>query len=844
MKTLFTLFLLLLASNLEAQNFIPLPNYNPFSSLSQSASDYADVDGDGDLDLLLLGSNESFTAVAKLYINQGDGGFSELFETPFEGLTEGSVNFADVDQDGDPDVMMSGLSNNNEAQSRLYLNDGSANFTENQTVALQPLSNGANTFVDLDLDGDLDLLMTGMSMNEEASAQLYLNNGMGDFEAVASNVLPVMDSALAFADIDDDGDHDLFLTGWSNEEESVTQLYLNDGTGNLTLDEDNFFEGVSRGSLALADIDSDGDLDFYNTGQKGLGNAIARLYINDGNGQFAQVPTSVFVPVKDGAVAFSDLDGDGDPELLVSGANNDNSPFTGIFFNDGSGYPSSNWQSNIWGSFDCSMEIFDFDNDGDADCFLSGDSLPFSKQSVMFLNDGSGDFFWRDWPSKGWAYSAVATIDHDDDQDDDIIITGWQDSQLNSRFYYQHENANMYMSGSTIFPATLYGTIDHFQEDDQDYLLFTGWNSAVRIAELYKESVVWYSEVTVPFEGVDGSCAAVADTDGDGDMDIFIAGATGSNLSATLYENLGADQYSAKEGTPFAGVSEGWAEFADVDSDGDADLFLMGEILSGTRIARLYLNNGSGNFDVAVGNTFTGLSMGACAFSDIDSDDDLDLITTGLDNLGNPKTVLYINDGPGNFIEHSDSILDNLGEGALTFGDVDNDGDEDLILTGKNEEGLARSVIYHNDGSGKFVESDVSLKGVSNGAVTFLDFANDNDEDLFISGLDNNGRSISQLYVNEGDFGPSTLSEEQEYLAFSLHPNPVSKDYLEINFAKLSSPQTIISVYASNGQLLVRESSTGSQKKHKLDIGYLAAGTYFLHLSNEEGSGGKAFVVK
>ena len=101
---------------------------------------------------------------------------------------------------------------------------------------------------------------------------------------------------------------------------------------------------------------------------------------------------------------------------------------------------------------------------------------------------------------------------------------------------------------------------------------------------------------------------------------------------------------------------------------------------------------------------------GACAMADIDNDGDLDLLITGKDgDLNNDRTTLYSNDGLGNFTEITQSSLSILTDsGSIAFADTDGDGDQDLLLTGRNSS-TYYAHFYLNDGSGNFTPEIVML---------------------------------------------------------------------------------------------------------------------------------------
>ncbi|MEM7205338.1 MAG: VCBS repeat-containing protein, partial [Planctomycetota bacterium] len=214
----------------------------------------ADVDGDGDADLIL--GNRG--AQNRLYLSEGDSTFSDVTTTRLPADTDLTTAIAtgDVDGDGDLDVVVG-----NAAANRLYLNDGTGVFTDASAARL-PADNDetlAVAFVDVDGDGDLDLVL-GTSRGQD---RLYINDGDGTFVDETAARLPTDTSstfALGAADIDGDGDADLIVgKPWGVQD----LLYENDGQGVFTDRTAGQLPPQNRGTtgIALGDIDADGDLD-------------------------------------------------------------------------------------------------------------------------------------------------------------------------------------------------------------------------------------------------------------------------------------------------------------------------------------------------------------------------------------------------------------------------------------------------------------------------------------------------------------------------------------------------------------------------------------------------------
>ena len=105
-------------------------------------------------------------------------------------------------------------------------------------------------------------------------------------------------SSIAFADIDNDNDQDVLITGKNNFYQNFTKLYINDGAGNFSEITGVPFDKVWMSSIAWTDIDNDNDQDLLITGENGSDQRIAKLYTNDGNGNFSEATGTPFDGVR------------------------------------------------------------------------------------------------------------------------------------------------------------------------------------------------------------------------------------------------------------------------------------------------------------------------------------------------------------------------------------------------------------------------------------------------------------------------------------------------------------------------------------------------------------------
>lgn len=245
--------------------------------------EWADVDNDGDQDLLSVGFNSSSSGT-RLYLNQWNLGNEAFVQSAsFTRLSNAVADFADYDQDGDLDLVIAGyfgISNNRITE--LYDNDGSGNFTQNMNVPFAGVDWGDLDWFDLDNDGDLDLMLTGYEGgNFYPPAVTYAYRNVGGamlFDTMNIGVSAAGYSSTALGDYDHDGDPDLLIQGdSSNNLEIFTRVYRNNGAQGMVIDPSITLPNQSQGNVEWIDYDGDGDLDLYVGGFSGTG---VHLYTN------------------------------------------------------------------------------------------------------------------------------------------------------------------------------------------------------------------------------------------------------------------------------------------------------------------------------------------------------------------------------------------------------------------------------------------------------------------------------------------------------------------------------------------------------------------------------------
>ena len=253
-----------------------------------------DVDGDGDLDLLIW-TTELPRQKLQIYHNQGRGNFSLSAE--IDGVPGAHPYLGDLDNDGDLDYI---------TRDGVYFNDGSGAFGARAPL---PGSAGGMAVGDLENDGDLDLVGS-----DGSQIFTYLNDGFGQF---SSNLLyaPGAVRDLALADMNGDGRLDILCA----RSGAPNHLIIRNGDASLTVRSFSNPSSDLNRLITASDLDSDGDLDAV----VAVYAQSSVAYYNDGQGKLSRNQVLPLTFLGPQSLSVGDADQDGDPDILIASTSTD-----------------------------------------------------------------------------------------------------------------------------------------------------------------------------------------------------------------------------------------------------------------------------------------------------------------------------------------------------------------------------------------------------------------------------------------------------------------------------------------------------------------------------------------
>ncbi len=699
-----------------------------------------DVNGDFHIDIISASGRDDKIA---WYENDGNENFTErIVSTNADGAT--SVLAADLDRDGDIDFMSASRDDDKIAW---YENDGNENFTER---IVSTNADGATSVyaADVDGDGDLDILSASFS---DYKIAWYENNGAANPSFTERVVSTDADRAYSVyaADVDGDGDIDLMSASLLNDK---IAWYENNGAANPSFTERVVSTDADGAySVFAGDVDGDGDLDLMSASSSD--DKIA-WYENDGNQNFTERVVNTNTGLARSVYA-GDLDGDGDLDLIS--ASNQNHEIT--------------WYENAPPSYDIThIQPLNGTAGTPVTIYGSGFDASTSGNTISFIPAGGGS-------------ATTATVTAASANKLTVTIPGM--TRGNYTLSVQRGSDNAITTSLDLFSISTGGG-DFGAVGSSENIVSTDANYAVSV-----------------FAG---------DVDGDGDLDLMSASRSGDEI--TWYENDGNQDFTTHiVSTDADGARSVFA--ADVDNDGDLDILSASE--NDDKVV-WFENDGATDPSFTERVVSTNANGAKSVFAaDVDGDGDIDIMSASRDD---DTIAWYENNGAPNpsFTKH---VITTNADGAYSVfaGDVDGDGDIDLMSASTLDDKIA---WYENEGNQNFTEHVVSTNAGDTEYVHAADVDGDGDLDILSASFSSDKIA---WYENDGNADP-TFTERIVSTsvdgARSLYPGDIDGDG-DIDIATASFNRSKISWFENDGnqaftERVVSTSANGANSVFAADV--------------------------
>ncbi len=744
-----------------------------FPNYTYGFASWGDMDNDGDLDLIFLGES-----AVSIYRNDGSNIFTEVpLGIPM--LRMGTGALADYDNDGDIDFIHTGWDNDvGGPVSLIYRNEGSLVFTE-MDAGLTGVYSSTVDWGDVNNDGRPDLVMGGWNSEDEEVAKIYMNNGDGSFEMADIEIRGCEAGSLEFIDYNNDNYADILRTGIDNIGNKSTILYTNNGDMTFEENGDMFYEAVYYSSC-WEDLDNNGYPDHILCGFTSSTGSVSTIYYNNGDGTFTKKEAE-FAHIRVRGVGAADLNNDGYSDIFLMG-NVGGSFVTKVYLNNGDSSFTDIHASMTGNAYTYNIEAGDYDNDGDLDLLVPGPYAPTAVYINNHVTPNTPPSVPGELQNKEIAYGARLTWNASVDGETPEAALSY-----NLRIGTSPDSFNIMspvadtLSGYRRTTSIGNGWLDtSYVVQNLDTGMYYWGVQAIDNGGMASEFsaidsfyVMSYFSEIFNGNGMDSVSYAVwGDYDNDGDLDLATTG-KGINYAyvSKIFKNTGNDVFTE---VLFCNDSvEGICRWGDYDNDGNLDLFLAGqkEVNGQLQVySKVYRNDGEDLFTDIEANIPelyipSGLYYPRMKWGDLDNDGDLDIIVSGEiieDGNYHPMIGIFRNDGGDVFTPVNTGIQDMVAT-SISLADVDGDGRKDILLSGRDTNSELVTSLYRNNGHFDFTETNTGIfPGLYDGASDWADYDGDGDPDLAICGADKISNHLTAVFRNNGDGSFTQIDQEFE----------------------------------------------------------------------------------
>ncbi|MTI20336.1 T9SS type A sorting domain-containing protein, partial [Fulvivirga sp. RKSG066] len=782
--------------------------------LRRGYSAWGDLNNDGYIDLVRAGlQGDGFSGEGHSYIaiNNTDGTFTEQYLPDNKTFYGGDVTMADFDADGDLDILIAGANNQNVSESRFYRNEGDGNFSALSTISLKGMDSGNIEVGDYDLDGDIDILISGRDRVNNGSLEyftkVYTNNGNWNFSEESVDIGgEAWGVKSVWGDIDSDGYLDIITQGRIGDDVYGLSVSRGSAIGFSTISETGLPELEYVDRQEFIDFNNDGYLDLIIAGNYENSDNNVNLYQNNSDMTFTEV-ISGFDKYNQPNFDIGDYDMDGDLDVIMTGYNSSYIANTSLYINNSStANTSPTIPSSVAASVDGTNVLLSWSTSNDSETATTAisynlrvgsttDGIEIKSPSSNITNGqryisqigniGTNDYTTLENLENGTYYFAVQAIDNSMGASDfslegsftitaasdspevpsqlsaeflntDKIELNWLDQASNETSFHVERAVN---GGSfenyTTLPSNTMKFVDSEVTNETSY--------TYRIQALNGPEVSGFSEevtINVPAQGFYSNIDTVNfvnerfNSTGSSMVDYNADGLLdifiiNSFDKCSLYKNLGENNYIsvANDLSEFTGQTRS-ITWGDINNDGYPEAF----ITTSSENA-LFLNNGDDTFTRIGQSVFTATNdSNGATWGDVNNDGYIDIYVANWSGEGE----LYLNNQDDTFTQvlTGDPITDGISAIDATFIDINNDSWIDLFVAGYFD----NNSVYMNDKSGNLIkQSDNTLSDLNYPSVgsSWADYDNDGDFDVLVT---NNVNERDEFYENDGDGNFTSVS--------------------------------------------------------------------------------------
>jgi hypothetical protein len=668
----------------------------------------ADFDGDGRLDIAVVGVGGGGTYEIDVLLGNGTGGFSAPKRTVVNGYVLHGIAVGDFNGDHRPDLVV-GTSIGAQSGFVILLNSGGGNFSAARRVVG---ATGAERIAvgDFNHDGHLDVVLA-----DDSGVIVYLGHGNGTF--AAPKTLSSGNFYLVLVDdVDLDGNLDLVASSGLG-----IQVFLGLGDGNFQAPKIHSFGGLDVESVGLGDFNEDGKTDVAVGLVTGQGGASQILVLNGrGDGTFAgpgsQVNPGPGDPV---GMVVGDFNRDGHLDVMVASSPNNvgsGGSSANVILGNGNGTFRAPKLFSV-GTGPVAIDLADFNNDGKLDAAVANSG---SASVSILMGTQNGIFKGAREFGSGPCAASVLSGDLNGDKNLDLVTINFGACYNAAPGSYSILKGNgdgtfqPAVTVSTGTPQPISGVLADFNGDKLlDLAIVDISNNTVYIYLGHGDAT--FSLLTSYVVGISPDFVINADLNKDGHQDLVVVNQSSNTVSVLLGTGGGFFQSPVNYAV---GPSPGSVAIADLNRDGHLDL----AVANADHTISLLHGVGNGTFSSA-GTLATGGGSTYVVAADVNLDGAPDLIVS---DVANSTVSVFLNNGAGGFSMHSDYAVGGSPYFILAK-DLNGDGAPDLAVSG----GSAVTVL-RNNGSGVFgARQDYGVGGYQ-GWLAGGDFNHDGFVDLAV----------------------------------------------------------------------------------------------------------------